>query len=51
MQHQPRRGLSRFLTAGLMYEKPTTSTGWFDAFVRWIGTHGFLQPTRTPAAG
>lgn len=27
-----------------MYQKETTSTGWFDAFVRWIGTHGFLKP-------
>ena len=25
-----------------MYQKDTTSTGWFDAFVRWIGTHGAL---------
>lgn len=27
-----------------MYPKETTSTGWFDAFVRWIGMHGFLEP-------
>ncbi len=27
-----------------MYPKETTSTGWFDAFVRWIGMHGFLRP-------
>jgi len=27
-----------------MYQKPTTSTGWFDDFVRWIGMHGYLQP-------
>jgi acetyl esterase/lipase len=26
-----------------MYPKETTSTGWFDAFVRWIGMHGFLR--------
>jgi acetyl esterase/lipase len=26
-----------------MYPKQTTSTGWFDAFVRWIGMHGMLQ--------
>jgi acetyl esterase/lipase len=26
-----------------MYPKETTSTGWFDAFVRWIGMHGFLE--------
>ena len=29
-----------------MYPKETTSTGWFDAFVRWIGMHGFLRPAR-----
>jgi acetyl esterase/lipase len=27
-----------------MYPKETTSTGWFDAFVRWIGMHGMLAP-------
>jgi acetyl esterase/lipase len=27
-----------------MYPKPTTSTGWFDEFVRWIGMHGMLKP-------
>jgi acetyl esterase/lipase len=26
-----------------MYPKETTSTGWFDAFVRWLGMHGLLQ--------
>lgn len=26
-----------------MYQKETTSTGWFDAFVRWIGMHGMLK--------
>nr|WP_238303037.1 alpha/beta hydrolase [Sphingomonas phyllosphaerae] len=25
-----------------MYQKPTTSTGWFDAYVRWLGMHGLL---------
>jgi acetyl esterase/lipase len=25
-----------------MYPKETTSTGWFDAFVRWLGMHGML---------
>jgi acetyl esterase/lipase len=25
-----------------MYRKPTTSTGWFDAFVRWLGMRGYL---------
>lgn len=25
-----------------MYQKTTTSTGWFDAFTRWIGMHGYL---------
>lgn len=27
-----------------MYPKETTSTGWFDAFVKWIGMHGYLRP-------
>ena len=27
-----------------MYPKETTSTGWFEAFVRWIGMHGMLAP-------
>lgn len=27
-----------------MYQKETTSTGWFDAFVDWIGMHGMLKP-------
>ena len=27
-----------------MYQKETTSTGWFDAYVRWIGMHGLLKP-------
>jgi acetyl esterase/lipase len=29
-----------------MYPKETTSTGWFDAFVRWIGMHGMLSAAR-----
>jgi acetyl esterase/lipase len=29
-----------------MYQKETTSTGWFDAFVRWLGMHGLLAPAR-----
>lgn len=29
-----------------MYPKETTSTGWFDAFVRWLGMHGLLAPAR-----
>jgi acetyl esterase/lipase len=29
-----------------MYPKETTSTGWFDALVRWIGMHGWLKPVR-----
>ena len=29
-----------------MYPKTTTSTGWFDAFARWIGMHGYLAPTK-----
>jgi acetyl esterase/lipase len=26
-----------------MYPKTTTSTGWFDAFARWLGMHGYLK--------
>jgi hypothetical protein len=26
-----------------MYQKTTTSTGWFEAFVRWLGMHGYLR--------
>lgn len=26
-----------------MYSKATTSTGWFDAFVRWLDMHGLLK--------
>lgn len=26
-----------------MYPKPTTSTGWFDAFVRWMDMHGWTK--------
>jgi acetyl esterase/lipase len=28
-----------------MYPKETTSTGWFEAFVSWLGMHGVLAPT------
>ncbi len=27
-----------------MYQKSTTSTGWFDAFVRWMDMHGLMKP-------
>lgn len=27
-----------------MYKKSTTSTGWFEAFSRWLGMHGMLTP-------
>ena len=27
-----------------MYPKTTTSTGWFDAFTRWLAMHGMLKP-------
>jgi acetyl esterase/lipase len=27
-----------------MYNKETTSTGWFEAYVRWLGMHGYLRP-------
>lgn len=26
-----------------MYPKDTTSTGWFDAYARWLGMHGMLK--------
>jgi acetyl esterase/lipase len=26
-----------------MYQKTTTSTGWFDDYVRWLGMHGYLK--------
>jgi acetyl esterase/lipase len=29
-----------------MYDKETTSTGWFDAYVKWLGMHGYLKPKR-----
>lgn len=27
-----------------MYPKETTSTGWFDAFARWLTMHGMMKP-------
>jgi acetyl esterase/lipase len=27
-----------------MYSKETTSTGWFDAYVKWLNMHGYLRP-------
>lgn len=27
-----------------MYQKTTTSTGWFDAFARWLDMHGYMKP-------
>ena len=27
-----------------MYKKETTSTGWFDAFARWMAMHGWIKP-------
>ena len=29
-----------------MYQKETTSTGWFDAFARWLGMHSYLARAR-----
>lgn len=29
-----------------MYQKETTSTGWFDAFTSWMRMHGWLKPAR-----
>jgi acetyl esterase/lipase len=26
-----------------MYQKTTTSTGWFEDFTRWLGMHGYLK--------
>jgi acetyl esterase/lipase len=34
-----------------MYPKETTSTGWFEAFVRWIGMHGMLKPGVSGSGG
>lgn len=34
-----------------MYPKETTSTGWFDAFVRWLGMHGMLKQAESEASG
>jgi acetyl esterase/lipase len=33
-----------------MYPKDTTSTGWFDAFARWLGMHGALAYPKGPPA-
>jgi len=33
-----------------MYQKDTTSTGWFDAFVSWMKMHGLLSPAGRDAA-
>lgn len=30
-----------------MYPKTTSSTGWFDAFSRWLRMHGMLKPAET----
>jgi hypothetical protein len=29
-----------------MYQKTTTSTGWFEAFVSWLGMHGYVNRGR-----
>ncbi|MEG3083663.1 alpha/beta hydrolase [Sphingomonas sp. PB2P12] len=29
-----------------MYPKPTTSTGWFDEFTRWMAMHGLLKAAK-----
>lgn len=34
-----------------MYPKGTTSTGWFDAFARWLGMHGMLKPIGPGSGG
>ena len=33
-----------------MYPKTTTSTGWFDSYVRWLGMYGYLQPKHRSSA-
>ncbi|HEX7295331.1 MAG TPA: alpha/beta hydrolase, partial [Pyrinomonadaceae bacterium] len=33
-----------------MYPKETTSTGWFEAFVRWMGMHSMLKPAASGTA-
>jgi hypothetical protein len=34
-----------------MYPKETTSTGWFEAFVRWMGMHGMLKSSAPGSGG
>jgi acetyl esterase/lipase len=34
-----------------MYPKETTSTGWFDAFVRWLGMHDMVKSTGSNKSG
>jgi acetyl esterase/lipase len=34
-----------------MYPKETTSTGWFNSFVSWLGMHGMLKPAASGGAG
>lgn len=29
-----------------MYQKSTTSTGWFEEFARWMAMHGWLKPAK-----
>jgi len=29
-----------------MYRKTTTSTGWFDSYLRWLAMHGYLQASK-----
>jgi len=31
-----------------MYPKSTTSTGWFDAYTRWLAMHGMLTRAKVP---
>lgn len=33
-----------------MYPKTTTSTGWFNAFSKWLEMRGFIKAAATPAA-
>lgn len=31
-----------------MYNKPTTSTGWFNEYIRWLTMHGYVKPQTNP---
>jgi acetyl esterase/lipase len=37
------QGVAAFVLKYRLNQKTTTSTGWFDAFARWLGMHGYLK--------